>query len=279
MTSNLSARAIGGITPQFPSFVCALTQFLGSSDLRQLERVSKTDKTALDTLWNTCARLYQKYGETPPCVRLLRQQAAGDTASPGGPSLAMCRPYLWSIACARIQSHFRTCGAHVCSFLVQDETAHVYCRNDCPFCHYFDEYVIRNVISGSRLRHHITPGSHTYPPSPSDRDRDNDKHALTCGRLRYMWGQDILNRVLGANATTGHNASKIAPVLLWVLIRHGEDMTYCYIFNAKQWATLWFALDVAARLPLYNRFGEMGILQAETLFPGRIDRVTGCKSM
>jgi hypothetical protein len=40
-----------------------------------------------------------------------------------------------------------------------------------------------------------------------------------------------------------------------VLIRHGEDLTYCHVSRAPEWANLWFALDVAPRLPCkYHNF-------------------------
>lgn len=47
-------RPHAGVTTPFASYVCAVTQFLSSTDLFQLDRVCRNDHRALDALWTTC---------------------------------------------------------------------------------------------------------------------------------------------------------------------------------------------------------------------------------
>lgn len=255
-----------GVSCAFPSFVCAMTQFLDSSDLRQLECVSRADKTALDTLWRTCARLYQGYGVIPPCVHLLREQP---TVAMG--PLAMSRPYLWSIACLRIQSYLQTCEghSHSLSFLIRNEhsLANSHCDKRCPFYSDWDEYVLdlTDRTDITNIRHWVSPGTGNFL-----------HHALTCRRLQYIWGPDILNRVFPRSTTTTtttYKAREIAPTLLRVLVRNGLDLSYCYVPRVQPWATLWFTLDVAPRLPLHQMSDqESMVLKHVSEFGDRIDR-------
>lgn len=98
-----------GVTHPVATFVCAVTQFLSSSDLCQLDRVCHADHRTLDTLWNTCAAKCQ--GQLPvPLLRLSnsdredredREPRDAHAGSDGGLLLThhpRDTAYLWSVA-------------------------------------------------------------------------------------------------------------------------------------------------------------------------------------
>jgi hypothetical protein len=86
----------GGVTAAFTGFLCALTPFLTSRDLRAVEQVSRLDRAMTRDLWAMCA---QKIDKAPSgtLMRVLRHEC-----------LSWCGAYAWNVARTYLRNHLQS---------------------------------------------------------------------------------------------------------------------------------------------------------------------------
>jgi hypothetical protein len=228
-----------GVTTPIASFVCAVTQFLSSTDLSRLNRVCRTDHLALDSLWNTCAT---KCKGQLPVLELRRGTEAG-----GGGCNPRDTAYLWSVAHAVvtrwIQRLNQTAMSSVCHSFMLTSHGCTHCRPMSWPCHN-TEY----VVSASR---HIEGDTHAITTASDDH--------LTCPHLRRIWfdatGIDIQQAFVTNSRFQiyGPRSLSLPSTVLRVLICLGPQIAYTFLTHKpllEPFADVWFSLGVMPQMPI-----------------------------
>jgi hypothetical protein len=228
-----------GATTRIASFLCALTQFLGASDLCQLDRVSLSDHLALDGLWNTCDSKCK--GQLP--VQELRSGHSNprDTA------------YLWSVAHARVMQWTQKLEVHGLreGSVSQSFMLH---PHGCMRCDrgvnqgHNSEYVVEVRWSALKLSHFIGSAS--------------DEH-LVCPHLQRIWfdATGILPTPDQSSKNYRFHAqgpmvapTSIPTTLLRVLIALAPQMRYTFVSKCElfqdAFIDLWVTLGVLPHIPV-----------------------------
>jgi hypothetical protein len=238
------------VTEQIGSFLCALTPFMTSSDIRVLARVTRLDHAHTDAMWSLCASLCHPKTKVQPTY-------LGAQALRHGTMPPFCRSYLWSVAASRVQEWLDCLaslqsGGRCCIGFMTIKRCRCALRSRCSSfvrCEY--------TVGGDHRRHSFeldTKGesgcTHTIGP-----------YFPSCPWLQSDWRvvYDVLFP-LGRPEVQGNLSSAFSmrkcpapPSLLLMLIHLGEEMDHVYVNSPKvvdQLIFVWFTLGVAPRLRL-----------------------------
>jgi hypothetical protein len=216
-----------GVTTPCASFVCAVTQFLSSADLRHLNQVCHTDHLALDSLWNTCATKCK--GQLPVLELRSADSNPRDTA------------YLWSVAHAvvtRWTETLRQAAYVVQSFMLQSHGC-LHCDTD-RYLYHNSEYVITVAGKGKPIQHDVGTSGEIQ---------------RTCKHLQQIWldATGVPIQQPGVRAQQfGAAARSVPTTLLHVLIRLGPQIDCCFISPIGEcmdpFVEMWMALGVMPRI-------------------------------
>lgn len=236
-----------GVTTPFASYVCAVTQFLSSTDLCLLDRVSQSDHAALDALWATCEA---KCRGLLPVHELRRGTGTGG----GNPRDTA---YLWSVAHAVVTRWTDTLqqassSAYVCQSFTLQPHGCLHCNIPKRHEYHNSEYVVS--ASYKAITHAI---------GTSGEDQRG------CMHLRQIWLDATGIPIHQQNyEQIGPNGSNLPTTLLHVLIRLGPQIHHVFLKSPHRFwdpfVEVWVALGVMPRIPISTAMSNMEMRHALT---------------